>query len=178
MIREHYSRTKASNSNAKNLFYGLLCATAVLFVFYCTTPLYKGIIGLFCVAAITAAVLIYTKYVGVEYFYDITFDSEGTSIFVVRQVTGKRSSTLCRIDLSSIVKIERLDASARKAHKAEAGYINYFYLPTLMPESVLLLKVSSRNERAEIFIEASDEFAELLSTYSIEARSLVAEDDF
>ena len=178
MIREHYSRIKSSNANAQKLFYALLCVAALLFVAYCTTPLYKGIIGLVCVAAITAAVLIYTKYVGVEYFYDITFDSEGTSVFVVRQVTGKRSSTMCRIDLSSIVKIERLDAAAKKAHKPEAGYTSYFYLPTLSPESVLMLKVSSRREHAEIFIEANDEFASLLSTYSEEARSLAADEDF
>ena len=178
MIREHFSRVKSSNTNAQRLFYSLLCVAALLFVVYCTTPLYKGIVGLVCVATITAAVLIYTKYVGVEYFYDITFDSDGRSVFIVRQVTGKRSSTLCRVDLSSIVKVERLDSSAKKAHKTEAGYLKYSYLPTLAPESVLLLKISSRREHAEIFIEASDEFAALLSGYASEARSLVTEEDF
>ena len=178
MIREHYSRIKSTNSNAQKAFYTLLCISALLFVAYCAVPLYKGIVGLLCVGTITAAVLVYTKYVGVEYFYDITFDSDKTPVFVVRQVTGKRSSTLCRIDLASIVRIDKLDTKARKTHKTEAGYTKYFYLPTLMPESVLLLKVSSHREHAEIFIEASDEFAALLSTYSSEARSLSAEEDF
>ena len=178
MIREHFSRAKSSNPNAQRAFYTLLCAAAAIFVLYCASPHYKGIIGMFCVAAITAAVLIYTKYVGVEYFYDITFDSDGTSVFVVRQVTGKRSSTLCRIDLASIVRIDRLDAAQKKAHKTEAGYLKYSYLPTLAPKSVLLLKVSSRREHAEIFIEANDEFAALISSYADEARSLSVEEDF
>ena len=124
MINEHFTKTKASNQNAHRALYTLLLTAGLLFIGYCVSPLYKGIIGLFCVGAITAAVLIYTKYVGAEYFYDITYDSNNTPIFVVRQMSGKRSTTLCRIDLHSIVKVERLDKAARKEHKQMRDILN------------------------------------------------------
>lgn len=170
MINEFFSHAKPTNAKAKRLFITLLAIGALITVGYAAADRFKGIIGLFALGAIVGAVFIYTKYIGVEYFYDITFDSAGSPVFVVRQISGKRQTTLCRLDLHSIVKVEMLDAKARASHKAPAGYKRYFYLPTLLPESVILITAHSESEFAEITVEASEEFADLLRAYSKEAR--------
>ncbi len=167
---------KPSNNNAKYAFTGLLGAAAAIMVTYFIVDRFKGIIGLFAVAAITAAVLIYTKYIGVEYYYDITFDSEGAPVFVVRQMIGKRQSTLCRVDLHNITKVEKLTKAERSKHKTEPGFRKYVYFPTLFPDSAILIRLNSPHESAEVFIEAPDEFADLLRSYAIEARETRFED--
>ncbi len=176
MIKDFYAHVKPSNNNAKNLFVGLLGAAAMIMVTYFLVDSYKGIIGLFAVGAITAAVLVYTKYIGVEYYYDITFDSAGAPVFVVRQLIGKRQSTLCRVDLFNITKVEKLSKEERAKHKTAPGYKKYVYLPTLSPESALLVTLRSANESAEIFIEAPAEFGELLLSYAREAREMRFDD--
>ena len=170
MINEFCSRVKPSNNNAKKLFYALLCAAAVITSVYLIIPNYKGIVGLFSVCAIVGAVLVYTKYIGVEYYYEITHDTAGSPLFLVTQTIGKRSTTLCRIDLHTIVKVEKMSTEERGRHKTERGYKKYSYLPTLMPKEALLITVRSPHENAEIFIEAGDDFRSLLSAYAYEAR--------
>ena len=176
-MNDIYSHAKASNNKAKRLFYILLLLAAFLTVLYLLIDVYKGVVGLFAVGAIVSAVLIYTKYIGVEYFYDLTSDSEDAPVFVVRQTTGKRTSTLCRLDLWSIVNVERFTAKERSTHKTPPGMKKYFYLPTLSPESVLLLTAKSEYENAEIFIEASDEFAAMLKSRAAAARESRFDDE-
>lgn len=153
-----------------------LVLAGVALVAYLISPLYKGIIGIFVVAFITAATFLYTKYVAAEYNYDIMIAS-GTPLFIVRQTTGKKTTTLCRIELSSIVKVEREDTAGRREHKTPSGYLKYNYCPTLMPKITYLITSASRYEKAEIRIEASEEFAALLRSYAEEARSLAALED-
>lgn len=177
MISEFFSHVKPTNQKAKKLMITLLTIGSIITVIYILADRFKGVIGLFALVFIVGAVFVYTKYIGVEYYYDITFDSQGAPVFVVRQLSGKRQTTLCRIDLYAIVKIEKLSASQRKTHRAPAGYKRYIYLPTLNPEAVLLLTVHSPHERAEITIEAPEEFADLLAKYSIEARESRFDDE-
>ena len=175
MINELSARVKSSNNNARVAFFTLLAVSALVFVAYFISPQYKGIIGLVGIALITAAVLIYTKYVACEYYYDVTFDSDGTAVFVVRQITGKRQSTLCRIALSDIVSAKMESATVRRAHKTPMGYRKYVYFPTLIPADSCRLTVSNRYEKAEILIEVSEEFKNLLLTYSVTARESVTD---
>ena len=177
MIGEFSARVKSSNNKARVAFFLLLSLSTAVFVAYFISPLYKGIIGLFGIALITAAVLIFTKYVSAEYYYDITRDADGTPVFVVRQLTGKRQSTLCRIGLSDIVGAKMENAAERRAHKTPVGYRKYVYLPTLMPSITCRLTVSNRYERAEIIIEVGEDFKNLLLSYSAEARANFADDE-
>lgn len=172
MINEFSARAKSSNNNARVAFFTLLGASVLIFVAYFISPSYKGIIGLVGIALITAAVLIYTKYVSCEYYYDIAKDYDGTPVFVVRQITGKRQSTLCRIGLADIVGAKMESAKERREHKTPTGLRKYAYLPTLMPKETCRLTVSSRYEKAEIVIEVNEEFKNLLLAYSLEAREL------
>ena len=172
MINELSVHPKPTNKNAKIAFYILLAISACVTVVYLIVDTYRGIIGLGALIFITAAVLIYTKYLSCEYYYDVTTDSRGP-VFVVRQAIGKRMSTLCRIDIASIVKVQKETAQQRRAHKTPTGYKRYNYLPTLIPKQTYRLTSTSRYEKAEIVVEISDEFATLLMEYANEARELI-----
>ena len=95
-----------------------------------------------------------SKYLASVYYYDITKDVNGTPIFVVRQVMGKRESTLCRIDIADIVSVAHETADERRGHKTPAGYLKYVYTPTLAPKETSRLTVVGRYESAEIVIES------------------------
>jgi hypothetical protein len=177
VIRPHSLKLLPTNKKALGLFIALLCATLVTMVVYSRAERYQGVVGLVSVAAICAAVLVYTKYVSPVYYYDITDDSEGVWVFVVRQVTGKRVSTLCRVSLHEIVSVTREDKTARAEHKTPFGTRKYVYTPTLLPDVSYRLSVSSAYEKSEIVIEAPEEYMSLLSAYIEEAKSTYIEAD-
>ena len=171
MINEFSARVKSSNNNARVAFITLLALCGATVVAYSAIPLYKGLVGLVAIAFLTAAILIYTRYMAPTYYYDVTHDYEGTPIFVVRQVVGRRETTLSRITLSDIIAIDVEDAAARRAHKTEYGYRKYVYTPTLSPEKTCRITVRNRYESAEIVIESGDDFANLLRSYVNEAKA-------
>lgn len=177
MISELSARANPSNNKARYAFYILLGLAAALTAVYMAVPLYKGIIGLAVIGVIVAAVLIYTKYIGSVYFYDITFDHLGEPLLVVRQITGRRQSTLARVSLAEIISVSKESAEERRMHKTPAGYLKYSYLPTLMPVTSYRITSSGRYERSEILVEISDEFASLLENYAAEARALANESE-
>lgn len=170
MIQEFSVHPMPVNKNAKIAFLIAILISAAGFVTYFLMEKYKGIVGTAALMMLTTAILFYTKYISPEFYYDITFDTEGTPIFVVRQIIGKRQTTLCRVDLADIVSINKQSSAERKAHKTAVGYRAYVYTPTLMPPLTYLITVSARYEKAEIRIEGTDEFANLLNEYSKEAR--------
>jgi len=177
VINEFSAKAKASNNNARVAFFTLLSAGIVSALVYMIVPVYKGIVGLVVVALLTAAVLIYTRYIAPIYYYDITSDYEGTPIFVVRQVTGKRETTLARISLADITAVKLEGADERRAHKTEMGVRKYFYTPTLSPDVTCRISARSRYEKSEVVIEVTEEFAEMLRAYAAEARELRAAAD-
>lgn len=176
MMREFSAKAKSSNNNARVAFFVLLGLATATFAAYFISPLYKGVIGLFGIAFITVSVLIYTKYVSCEYYYDITSDFDGVPVFVVRQITGKRQTTLCRISLSDIVGAKMETREESRAHKTPQGYRKYVYLPTLMPSYTCRLTVSGRYEKAEIIIEVGEEFRSYLLSCAAESRKTLDEE--
>ena len=177
MIREFSVKPKPSNNNARLIFvFGASLAFA--FILLSTfIPLYKGVVSLVGVALLSLALVVYAKYIAPIYYYDITFDSQGRGLFVVRQQVGKRQTTLCRISLHEIVGVEKQTAEQRRAHKTPVGVIKYSYLPTLFPSDVYMITNCSRYEKAEILIEVSDDFAEIIRSYSCEARDMNVDEE-
>ena len=172
MIREFSASPKPSNKKARIAACVLLCVALFVFFVSMRIPHYRGVVSLFATVLLIAGILIYTKYISPIYYYDIMMDSEGTPLFIVRAMNGKRETTLCRIGLAEIMKVEREEREARRTHKTPKGYVKYAYLPTLDPDVTYRLTTASRYEHAEIIIEASEDFANLLRTYSIEAREM------
>ena len=135
-------------------------------------PNYKGLVSLVGVAALSCALVLYTKYIAPIYYYDVTFAGAVDPLLVVRQQIGKRYTTLCRISISEITNIEKEGVEQRRTHKTPEGTLRYSYLPTLNPTVSYRIITSSAHERAELLIECSDEFADLLRRYSSEAKDL------
>ena len=106
MIQEFSVHPKPQNNNAKIAFLITFLASAVSFVTYFLMDRYRGFVGLLAVMLLVTALLIYTKYISVEFYYDIAVDDESLPMFIVRQTIGKRQTTLCRLDLADILKVE------------------------------------------------------------------------
>ncbi len=177
MISEFSVRPVAKNNNARSLFFILLGAAAASVAVSYFSPLYKGIIQLASLLFLVAAVLIYTRYIGAAYLYEVGFDSAETPIFVVVQISGKRRSALCRVDIADIADIKRLSGEQYRAYKPEAGMKRYNYTPTLRPAEVYLMQVRSRRERADVFLEISEEYCQTILAFAAEAKSLRLSDD-
>ena len=179
MIREFAVRPMPKNKNARTLFFVLLAAAAATVIASYFLTHYKGVVQLGSLILLVAAVLIYTRYLGSVYSYEVTFDSDETPIFVVCQLSGKRRTSLCRVDLADITEIEALEAAAYRAYKTEQGTKRYNYTPTLFPDEVYLMKVRSRTERADVFLELSAECRDTLLSYAADAKATrFADEDF
>ena len=172
MIREFSVKPKPSNNKARLAFVACMSLSFLFILISTLMDSYKGIVSLLGVTLLICATVLYTKYISPVWFYDITFDSDGSAVLVVRQQIGKRHTTLCRIGLSEILKVEKESANDRHSHRTPSGYTKYSYMPTLDPKESYRLTTSSRYERAEILIESSEGFADLLAAYSAEARKL------
>lgn len=172
MIIETFIKAEPSNNKARVAFALCLSGGIALALLSTIVPLYKGLVSIGGVILLIAGIALFSKYVASVYYYDITFDSYGAPIFVVRQVSGKRESTLCRIDVADIVKAEKETPKERRKHKTPFGYRKYSYLPTLMPKSTHRLTVHGKYENCEIIIECGDRLSGLLMEYSEEARRM------
>lgn len=174
MIREIVIQPKPQNKLAPTTFFCLLGLCAVAFGASFAAEHYRGLIQLVAILLLVSALLVYTRYVAPHYSYEITTDSEDTPIFVVRSRTGRRMSTLCRVDLADIFSVTQEDREARRVCKTPAGVRRYVYTPTMMPPRRVLLDVRARGEHSHVFVECPPEFCDLLRVYSEEARHLRA----
>lgn len=178
MIKDFSVTPKPKNKNSvilMCLFFAIALISLLVTVFI---DKYKGVVGMVTLAALTTAILVYTKYVAVTFHYDIVAEGMDEPLFVVRQTVGKRNVTLCRVSLADIYEIKRESAKERRAHKSPQGVARYVYTPTLSPDESYRIFVSARYEKAEIIVEISEEFKEMLTSIAVEARSLrVLEDD-
>lgn len=174
MIREFAVRPVPKNKNARTLFFVLLGGAAVGMIVSYFMNSYKGIVQLLALILLVAAVTVYTRYIGSVYSYEVSFDSDGTPIFVVCQLSGRRRTSLCRVDLADVLSIDALTAEQYRAYKTEQGVKRYNYTPTLYPPEVHILKVRGRHERADVLLEISAECREALLAYAAEAREMRA----
>lgn len=177
MNKSFSARPKPSNNNAKIAFGITLGIAAVGFLFYFLMERYRGIVGTVALFVLVTALLIYTKFISPSFVYDVIADGSDVPLFIVRQIIGKRVTTLCRIELSEIVSVKHETRAERRAHKTPRDYKKYVYAPTMSPAEDYRLTVINRYERAEIVIEISDELAELLREMVKEAREAASADE-
>ena len=161
MISEFTLRPQAQNKKSVYMFTAFMLGAAASVVLYINMKVYRGMIGLVAMMFIIAAIFMYTRYMAAQYFYDVTV-LDGEPLFVIRHKLGRRETTMCRIAVADIVSIEKQDKQKRRDHKTPVEYKRYFYSPTLDPEITYLIIARSRYEKAEITVEANDEFAATL----------------
>lgn len=169
-------RPKPQNKRSVYLFIAFAIGAVAFTILYLTIGQYRGLVGLVAMMFVVAAVFMYTRYMAAEYYYDVIV-SDDTPIFVIRHKLGRREVTMCRIEMRHIVSIERQTKEDRKAHVTPKEYARYTYSPTVDPEITYLIITSSRTEKAEITIEANEEFAATLSAYVAEIRATYPPDE-
>lgn len=160
MYNELTYKVRSSNNVAKH-FLLALAGTAIILI--ALSNMVDHFSGLICFGAFifaVAAIYIYTRYMGIEYCYQIA--NLGVPTMVVSVISGKRSRTMARIDISSITEVQRLTLSEYRAYKSEKGILKYNYFPTMLPSAVYLVRMRSEHENADIFIEANERFASAL----------------
>ena len=179
MINEFSIHAVPTNDKAKKAFTVCFFASFAALFGSAAFSSYRWLPQLIGIVLLVASITLYTKYLSAKYFYEIVKDTEGTPLFVVNQLVGKRMTTLCRIAFYEIVKISAESAEEMKNHKTPKGVKQYNYSPTLLPDRVYRIYTSGRHERAEIVVEVSDEVAKMLLEYAREARELLEmrEDD-
>ncbi len=176
MIKEFSVKPKQQNNIAKIVFFVTLMVSAVGIATYLIIDKYKGIVGFAAMLVLVSAILIYTKYIAPVFYYDIMLDSGEIALFVVRQVVGKRQTTLCRILLSDILSVTHETSKERRCHKTPKNVRKYNYAPTMFPREVYRIVTRGKYENAEIVIECNEEFASLLTKYSKEAVEINTEE--
>ena len=181
MITDFSAQPKPQNKKARNLMILFFVLAAIAFAITTIVGQYRGIIGMLCVGFLTSGTLMYTKYLSVRFYYDIIATGVDEPLFVVRQMTGKREVTLCRVTLADIERVERETAAERKAHKKDKTTALFIYCPTLSPNVSYRMYVKSGFEKSELILEGSDEFFSKVVEFAAEARELRAlneEDDY
>ena len=146
------------NKRAIYLFIAFAIGAVAFTILYITIGQYRGLVGLVAMMFVVAAVFMYTRYMAAEYYYDVLVNDE-TPILVVRHRLGRRDTTMCRVELYNVVSIERQTKADRKAHLTPEDHVRFTYSPTVDPEITYLITTASRTEKAEITIEADEEFA-------------------
>ena len=177
MIQEFSVKAKPANRRAHTMMTAFLIVAAILFVTSLIMDRYVGVMRLFVLGFITAAIFLYTKYVSAVYYYEGFVTDSGEPLFVVRRLVGKRSSTLCRVAYREILSIKMETREEFRAHKTPRGTVKYLYTPTLYPEKVYRIQTRSAYERAEVVIECSDALAALIRSDSSKVRALAADAD-
>ncbi len=177
MINESTVRPKPQNNYAKIAFLITMLLFLLCTAGYFFAEKYKGVIGLVAICFLTSAILFYTKYLAPVFFYDIMISSDGTPLFVVRQRTGKREVTLARIEIANINDVKLESREERKKHKTAGGVLKYNYGPTLNPPTSCRIFLKSRYENAEIVVEVSEEYKDMLLSYSKIAKEMRLDDE-
>ena len=181
MIGDFSAQPKQSNNNAKIVMWVMFGVSALLFAASAVIKQlnlgYHGVAGTAGLISLVTAILMYTKYLSVKFYYDVIVTGVDEPLFVVRQLTGKREMTLARVALSDIVDIKRETAAERRAHKRDKMTSLYIYAPTLSPQISYRMTVRSYTERSEIILEGSEEFFAKLIELSREARTMRAENE-
>ena len=179
MISEFSLKTRPQNKRSVYLFIAFsigAVAAGILYIALMKLGKYHGIAGLLTMVMVIGAIFIYTRYMAAQYYYDVTVVNN-TPLFIVRHKLGKRETTMCRIELGAIVSVEKQTREERKRHKTPSDLARYNYSPSISPEVTYLITARSRYEKAEITVEANDEFAAALLRQAELARTEYFSDD-
>ena len=175
MAADFSVRPKAQNNNAKILMWVGYAVGLVSAVASCFAGTYSRYTVVIAAIGFIVGMVVHTKYVAIEFYYDVIMQDVDSPLFVVRYKTGKRINTMCNIELADIVSITAETASERKAHKKERDVGLYNFAPTLFPEKTYRMCVRSIHGKNDLILEGSEEYFAKLTELAAEARTMRAE---
>lgn len=158
MLNEVSMIAKPANKASRYVFLGLV-GTAIILILavYMGAP-FSGIIWTVVFALVIAALYIYNQHVASEFCYELS-SYGGIDSFIVSMKVGKTEKTLARLDADAITEVRHLNRKEYRAYKCEKNVYKYTYFPTMFADSLYLVSIRSENENADLFIEATEEFA-------------------
>ncbi|NLK39012.1 MAG: hypothetical protein GX303_02020 [Clostridiales bacterium] len=118
----------------------------------------------FCIAFFSLGVLLANRYLLTGFCYIINIEGRGTLSIVQKQ--GKKTRTVCRIDLDRICSIElvTLDPKSKKTErKHDYPVRQYNYCASCFPSRYLLLVYDDFSEKAVLKLDAEEGFTEVLT---------------
>ena len=159
-------RPIAKKKNAYPLFFTLLSVSLALVILSMQLEHYAGVVSVFAVVGLTAAVLVYLRYIGGDYVYNVTVGSEGEAYFVIDKVVGKKITTMCVVKLESIIRIQMFTKNSENKYVPDKTVKRHNYAPSFSPDEFAVMYTAGIDGRAEVVLECSKEFADRLMLYS------------
>ena len=157
---------KADKRRAYPLFFTVLFISGILVVLSVTAPSYRGLISLGAVVGLTAAVMIYQRYITSDYGYVVTDGGEDGAVFLVTKRVGKRISTMVYLPLYAVTSIQKFTNTELKQRKSAKVTKRYNFAPTFGADVVYMISARTPNGEFEIILECIDEVAARLSEYA------------
>ena len=168
-------RPKAQNNHAKVLMWAGYIVGLISAIASCFMGTYSRYTVILAAVAFILGIVVHTKYVAVELYYDVMIQDVEEPMFVVRYKTGKRVSTMCNIAIADIVSVTAETSAERRDHKKERDVGLYNFAPTLFPEKTYRMCVRSVHGKNDLILEGSEEFFQKITELAEEARALRAE---
>ena len=163
-MREYSFHAKSTNDLAKRLSVTLFVAAflllAVIFVF--SVP-YAGFIEGICVVLLTFAVLLLTRFVYKSFIYRVVMRDDGRFDLTVTERYGKGETTVCRVALSGIERIEKLtDKNKKELRAAAKGRKSFSYCPDILSKDEYWVFVTECSEELLIKLAPDEELLAIL----------------
>jgi len=153
---EYSVQVKPQNRNAVYLCLGVTVLAAVAFYISTRLEVYRGIFQFLALLLLTTTVLIYTQYVTAVYLFDVFETDDGTPLFTVRRLIGKRTTTLARFSLYEIFNVQKTQPKDRMKNKREKGRFKYVYAASLFADALYRIQIDG-TEKADVYIELNEE---------------------
>ena len=159
-------RRLADKRRAFPLFFVLIGISAILVVTSKVSPKYPGIISLASICVMTAAVLVYVRYIVSDYTYSVREGENDRPFLIFTKIVGKRQSMMACVPLYAVKSIEKFTKNELKRKKVAKGIHKYNFSPTFAPDEVYVIKAQTSTLNYFIIIEGPDELRDRLLEYS------------
>ena len=159
-------RRLADKRRAFPALFTLIGVSAVLVIASMITPKYSGVVSLVSICTMTAAVMIYVRYVVSDYTYSVREGENHQSYLIFTKVVGKRQSMMGCIPLYAIKSIEKFTNDELKQQKIDKGTHKYNFAPSFAPDAVYVIKAKTRTVSYFVVIEGTDELRDRILDYT------------
>lgn len=159
-------RRLADKRRAFPVFFILIGISAVLVVASMVATKYSGLVSLASICTMTAALMIYVRYIVSDYTYSVREGENNQSFLIFTKIVGKRQSMMGCIPLYAIKSIEKFTKEGLKQEKIDKGVHKYNFAPSFAPDEIYVIKAQTRTLKYFVVIEGTDELRDRLLEYS------------
>ena len=159
-------RRLAEKKRAMPLFFTLITISFALVAVSMFITKYSGVVSLGAIGTLTAAMLVYIRYIISDYTYSVREGELNQAYLIFTKIVGKRQSMMGCIPLYAIKSIEKLTKSELKKQKVEPVTHKYNFAPTFSPDIVYVIKAETRTAKYHVVIEGTEELRARLLEYA------------